>query len=163
MNAGAIAERLAAIYREIYRRAMRDAPICNDALAVEAVGFRDFGDLALGVMVTPWFANLIAAPLDDAQSFDAATLRLRFPAGDAEFNVSELDGFGRIATCSLFSPMDAFADQDAARATAQAALDALFDAHLHDPPRAERAAATLDRRAVFFGRRRRAEEDGAAP
>jgi [NiFe] hydrogenase assembly HybE family chaperone len=162
MSAGAIAERLTAIYRDIHRRAMRDAPICNDALAVEAVGFRDFGELALGVIVTPWFANLIAAPLDDTQPFDAATLHLRFPAGDAEFNVSELDGFGRIASCSLFSPMDAFADQDAARATARAALDALFDAHLHDPPRAERVGDALDRRA-FFGRRRRAEEDGAAP
>jgi [NiFe] hydrogenase assembly HybE family chaperone len=162
MSAAAIAARLAAIYRDIHRRAMRDAPICNDALAVEAVGFRDFGDLALGVMVTPWFANLIAAPLDDAHPLDATPLRLRFPAGEVEFNVSELEGFGRLASCSLFSPMDAFVDHEAARGAAQAALDALFDAHLHDPPRAERAAAALDRRA-FFGRRRRAEGNGAAP
>jgi [NiFe] hydrogenase assembly HybE family chaperone len=163
MNASEIAERLAAIYRDIHRRSMRDAPICNDALEVEAIGFRTFGDLALGVMVTPWFANLVAAPQgESAPPLDAALLRLRFPAGEAEFTVSVLDGFGPLASCSLFSPMEAFTDQAAARAAAEAALAALFDPHLHDAPPAEHAAEPLDRRA-FFGRRRRDESEGAAP
>ncbi|MBY6241972.1 [NiFe]-hydrogenase assembly chaperone HybE [Methylosinus sp. Sm6] len=162
MSACAIAERLAAIYGDIYRGAMRDAPICNDALEVEAVGFRAFGDLALGVMVTPWFANLVAAPADEAaEPLDRAPLRLRFPAGEVEFTVSELDGFGRLASCSLFSPMDSFADQDAVRGTAEAALAALFDPQLHDAPEREPAAKTLDRRALFGGRR--AESRGASP
>lgn len=161
MTAMAQGERLAGVYRRIYEAAMRGAPICNDALDVESVGFRDFGDLALGVLVTPWFANLVAVALDETRAAPllAASdrLRLRFPAGDAEFNLSELDGFGRIASCSLFSPMHDFIDQAAARDAAEAALAALLDPHLHEAPQERREeGAGLDRRALLGGRRKAA-------
>lgn len=152
-------ERLASLYRHIYQTAMRGVPICNDALAVEAIGFRRFGDHIIGVVVTPWFANLVAVAPDDAgnpRCFpDSVRLRLRFPAGDVDFSVSELEGFGPLAACSLFSPMSEFADHAAARAVAQAALDALFDPHLHEAPK-ERPSRRerLDRRALLGGRRR---------
>jgi [NiFe] hydrogenase assembly HybE family chaperone len=150
-------ERLAELYREIHRRSMAGLPICNEALEVEAVGFRPFGELVVGVIVTPWFANLVAVAAEGGTQ----PLRLRFPAGDVEFNVSALAGFGSLASCSIFSPMSDFVDHEAAREAAQAALAALFDPHLHEAPspRAERGA--MDRRALFGGRRRASEE--AAP
>ena len=40
-----------------------------------------------------------------------------------EFLAADLDGFDRLLMCSLFSPMQDFVDQEAALATAQAALD----------------------------------------
>lgn len=169
MNADAVTqgEKLAGLYSHIHRTAMRGVPICNDALAVEAIGFRRFGDYALGIVVTPWFANLVAAAPNGVETDrlfpDPARLRLRFPAGDVDFSVSDLEGFGRIASCSLFSPMSEFVDHDAARAAAQAALEALFDPHLHDAPKADAPRRDrLDRRALFGGRRRLEQNENAA-
>lgn len=158
-DADAAGAKLAGLYRDIHRTAMSGAPICNEALAVEAVGFREFDRYVVGVIVTPWFANLVAAAphSNDWPSLFShpSRLFLRFPAGDVDFNVSELEGFGLIASCSLFSPMSEFADHDSARAAAQAALDALFDSHLHEALKEPSARSGLDRRALFGGRRRK--------
>ncbi len=164
-DAVARGEKLADFYRRVHATAMRGSAVCNEALAVEAIGFRDFGPYVLGVMVTPWFANLVVtAPSEgtEAPFPDPAQLKLRFPAGDVDFNVSEIEGFGPLASCSLFSPMDEFADHEAARVAAGAALEALLDPALHEAPGREREAASgMDRRALFGGRRRAAGE--AAP
>jgi [NiFe] hydrogenase assembly HybE family chaperone len=164
VSAAAIAERLAAIYRDIHRGAMRDVPICNDALEVEPIGFRDFSDHIVGVIVTPWFASLVATPREarDAAPFAPdGRIALRFPAGEVEMTVSALDGFGPIATCSLFSPMTEFADHAAAQLAVRAALDALFDSHLHDAPREATRENGLDRRALFGARRVGAPSEAA--
>jgi len=156
MSPEAIGGRIAAIYGEIQATAMRGAPICNDALVVEAIGFQNFAGYVLGIVVTPWFLNLIVAesPGVGQSALPTNALRLRFPAGDVEFGLSELKGFGRFASCSLFSPMSEFPDQQAARAAATAALGALFDPHLHDAPAKPRATGErLDRRALLTLRR----------
>jgi [NiFe] hydrogenase assembly HybE family chaperone len=153
MSAEAIGEALAALYREIEATAMRDAPICNPALQVTAIGFRDFCGYAAGVMLTPWFLNLVVAEMRPgaAPALPLGAFRLRFPAGAIDFTVTELTGFGRLASCSLFSPLFDFPDQETACATAQAALDAVFDSGLHAAEAESRP--TLDRRAFFGGRR----------
>jgi [NiFe] hydrogenase assembly HybE family chaperone len=162
-----VANELAAVYREIYRATMCGVPICNDALAVEAVGFRNFEQYVVGVVVTPWFLNLVAvaqeATFTAAPAANAPAVRLRFPAGDVDFNVSELEGFGRLASCSLFSPMSEFANHDAAREAAQAALNALLDPCLNEGPcqRASTAVNGIDRRALFGGRRKESSDEVA--
>jgi [NiFe] hydrogenase assembly HybE family chaperone len=158
MTPEAIGDRLAAIYGEIQATSMRGAPICNDALVVKAVGFQNFAGYVLGVVVTPWFLNLIVveSPGVGQSALPTHGLRLRFPAGDVDFGLSELKCFGRLACCSLFSPMSEFLDQQAARAAATAALGALFDPHLHDAPAKPRAPGEkLNRRALLIGRRGR--------
>jgi len=125
-DAAAWGELLAASYREIGERAMRDLPIYNDALGVEAVGFRPFNGTIIGIMVTPWFMNVVMPASAVAQAASGATVRIRFPAGDIEFTLGEVGHMGRIASCSLFSPMFQFSDMDAARATAEAALAELM-------------------------------------
>lgn len=119
-------ERLAAAYRKIGDRAMRDLPIYNDALAVEAIGFRLYGGTIVGIVITPWFMNVVMPAGEVAREASVPSLRRRFPAGDIEFAVSEVAPAGRIASCSLFSPMFQFADMASARATAEAALDELM-------------------------------------
>ncbi len=129
LDAAAWGERLAGAYREIGDRAMRDLPIFNDGLTVEAVGFRKVDDRIVGVLVTPWFMNVVMAADDDALQPPAAPgshLRFHFPAGDIDLAVSEVASAGRIASCSLFSPMFEFEDMNSARATAEAALAALM-------------------------------------
>jgi [NiFe] hydrogenase assembly HybE family chaperone len=100
--------------------------------------------------------NLIGAesPEVGQPALPTHSLRLRFPAGDVDFSPSELKGFGRLVSCSLFSPMSEFFDQLAARAAVATALGALFDPHLHNAPERPRAPdEKLDRRALLIGRR----------
>jgi [NiFe] hydrogenase assembly HybE family chaperone len=120
--------RLEAHFRDIHRRVMIDAPICNPELDVASVGFSAWGDKYLGILVTPWFMNLVLAPVS---SF-ALTQSVAFPCGAIEFRLNELPGFGSMAMCSLFSPMQEFVDQESAIATAEAALDAVFNPRLLD-------------------------------
>ena len=116
----------------MYQRAalsMKGLPIYNPVLAVEAVGFREHEGRQVGVITTPWFMNLTVLPSDEDQAHwvNGETARLEFPSGLYDFVVSEAEDAGLIATCSLFSPMDPFADHEAARIAAQAAADALFE------------------------------------
>jgi len=136
-----VGARLAALYAAVHAGPMRDAPICNDALEVEAIGFRAVEDRAVGVIVTPWFMNVVAT---------GSCQILALPAGDVEFVGSEMAGFGLILSCSLFSPMFDFADMAAARAVAREAMAALFDPALLIED-ARKATAEMDRRALLRG------------
>ncbi|WP_294540468.1 [NiFe]-hydrogenase assembly chaperone HybE [uncultured Rhodoblastus sp.] len=122
--------RLEAYFDEVHRRAMADAPICNKALAVAGVGFRPWRGQALGIVVTPWFMNIVLVPLQDSPPIPAAAgekQSVSLPCGKVDFLVADLEGLGRLLVCSLFSPMQDFVDQEAALATARAAVAALMD------------------------------------
>lgn len=151
-DAVAWGERLAASYREIGDRAMRDLPIYNDALGVDAVGFRRFNGTIIGIMVTPWFMNVVM-PAGAMRETAGTTLRVRLPAGDIEFALSEVGQIGQIASCSLFSPMFEFADMAAARATAEAALAELMlpDDSEEAVRRRQPATTPIDRRSFLRG------------
>jgi [NiFe] hydrogenase assembly HybE family chaperone len=123
------AQRLAARFRAAAAR-MAGLAIVNPALEVEAVGFARWNGRWLGVMVTPWAMNLVLLP-DDPQAWRAlasgAKRRYAFPAGEFEFVGASDPDLGDYQVCSLFSPMDAFADQAAASLVAKLARAALFD------------------------------------
>jgi [NiFe] hydrogenase assembly HybE family chaperone len=123
----ALSARLEAYFHETHRRSMQDAPICNPALEVACVGFRAWGDRMIGVLVTPWFMSLVLATAGSRE-----TESLAFPCGAIAFRRNDLPGFEPLLMCSLFSPMQDFADRDAALATARAVLDGVFDAGLLD-------------------------------
>ena len=61
-----IAAELEGAFARIHRERMADVPILNEALRVEAVGFVARGDEVLGVLVTPWFMNLMLVPAEPA-------------------------------------------------------------------------------------------------
>ncbi len=86
---------------EQFRRvdaSMRELPIYNDKVAVEAIGFGLFGDGALlGVMLTPWFMNLIILPIEPVPMNMAEigkTVPVELPAGQRTFVVGG-DEFSR--------------------------------------------------------------------
>jgi [NiFe] hydrogenase assembly HybE family chaperone len=129
-DAAAVAARLTAAFEAIHRERMAGLPILHPGLAVTVVDGRWWQGHWLGVLVTPWCMNLVLVPAggpDLAGDEEGASRRLDLPAGRFELLVSELDGVGTIATCSLFSPMHAFADQAAAAATAAAVMVGLFE------------------------------------
>lgn len=123
---------LEATFARIHTTRMTGLPFVNPALRVEAVGFRRWEGMWLGVLITPWFMNLMLVP-DDASGDSwprvryGESLAYRLPAGVFEFIRAQEPLLGDYQSCSLFSPMAAFADQAGARATAHAALTALFD------------------------------------
>lgn len=126
--------RLEGLFRHIERVRMAGIPILNPALRVEAVGFRPWNGYQLGVLITPWFMNLVL--LGEGESGVLAGRRPgdkvmhAFPSGAYEFIVAEepgLDGDqGRYQACSLFSPMQAFDSQALALATAAEILRGLM-------------------------------------
>ncbi|MBI5132779.1 MAG: [NiFe]-hydrogenase assembly chaperone HybE [Rhodopseudomonas palustris] len=157
-QARAAGEALAAVYRGV-ERAMRDLPVFNPALQVAAIGFHAVGDDGLGVVVTPWFMNLVRIPAaGDDETQPGAVVTRALPAGALDFTVGVLDGFGRLESCSLFSPMFGFADQQAAESAAAAALAAVLDPNFEAEatseavaPKPAASAATLDRRRFLRG------------
>jgi [NiFe] hydrogenase assembly HybE family chaperone len=109
---------------------MRGLPFVNPALEVEAVAFAPWNGRWLGVMLTPWFMNLMLVPLDEAAWIAlpvGAKRTWRFPAGAYEFISGDDPALGSHETCSLLSPVLQFADHASARLVAQLAREALFD------------------------------------
>jgi [NiFe] hydrogenase assembly HybE family chaperone len=119
------------------------------------------------VIVTPWFMNLTITP-GDAGRWQSLPVggkrRMRFPAGDYEFIGSKDPVFGEFQTCSLFSPMQDFADHDTACLVARLALEALLDAQHAEPPAAPEGGSVagppaLSKRDFLRGRLGRAALD----
>lgn len=123
---------------DAYRRAalkVKGLPIYNPTVAVEAIGFREHDGRQVGVMVTPWFMNLMVlpSPADLKVWVSGGTVRLPFPSGAYDFAVTDLHGVGLVGSCSLFSTMLEFTDHEAAQAAARSAADALFEAEQPPP------------------------------
>lgn len=123
-------------FRVILQEQMQDMPMLNPALSVEAVGLRPWGDHWLGVLITPWFMNLMLMSRVTGSWHPIAERESRhyvFPAGVFEFIGARDPALGDYQACSLFSPMFDFADQQTAHDTAVAALAALFDVANREP------------------------------
>jgi [NiFe] hydrogenase assembly HybE family chaperone len=140
---------------------MRDLPIYNDKIAIEAVGFRLFGDAELlGVVLTPWFMNLITLPIEPAPMKMAEigrTVRVMLPAGERAFVVGGDEMIGLYKAHSLHSPVLNFTLPGQARAEAQRMLALLMTPPpitAEDVARNGSTAAGVDRRALLFRRRR---------
>lgn len=140
--------RIEAAFGTIARERMAGVPILNPALDVAAIGTRAWNGHWLAILVTPWCMNVLLLP----QSSDPAawkgpgpgdTLRQALPGGSFAFIVGEEPALGRFLMCSLFSPMQEFADQAAAVATAEAVM-----VEIMTPPPAP-APAPMSRRRLF--------------
>ncbi len=144
-------QRLVAAFRAAAVR-MQGLPICNPALDVEAIGFAPWNGHWLGVVLTPWFMNLVLAPLDpDAwTSLPPGEKRsCRFPAGDYDFIAARDPVAGEYRMCSLFSPVLEFDDQATAVLVAGLAREALFDAQNAEVP--QMPVANLSPQAAVAG------------
>lgn len=122
---------LLADFREIWHSKMRDVPLVNKALAIEAVGFRAHQGRGLGVLISPWFMNLVLLPAageDWSSLTPGAKETLVFPSGSYEFIHNRREMVGGYKACALFSAMGDFSSQLQAREVAQAVMAELFRA-----------------------------------
>jgi len=168
-------EALVELFDNVAKARMAGVPILNPALRVEALGFElcegdgaEAGGThgAVGVLVTPWFMNLVWFSLERIDQPERAGNSRVHQVGTEGFDfiAGHESTFGSYEACSLFSPMFEFPDQAAASATGAAVLATLRQPPAPAPvatpalavqgPAAPGKAADLAaRRAFLFGRR----------
>lgn len=132
--------------------AMRDLPIYNPALAVEATAFHPIeGEGLVGILITPWFMNLVILP-ETTVPFDparcGASRKVALPGGPRVFRVAGDATLGTIWSASLHSPMDVFHSPAQARAEARLRL-----AEALTPPREDASVPACPGRRAFLGGR----------
>lgn len=134
---------------------MRDLPINNPALQVEAVGFKRWEGHWLGALITPWTLSLLIVPTTPPVPVGTSAT-WRFPSGPYEFLGGHREPLGHYQACSLFSPPAEFSSQDQARQMALACLEALFhpedSAESRETARLAGRPARYSRRAFLLGK-----------
>ena len=112
---------------------MQGVPVQNPAVFIQAIGFAsdpDDADMLLGVLVTPWFMNLVRLPTrttSNGNKLLAVGNKATRAVGNQSFEfvgACEAD-MGAFEVCSLFSPMFLFANHAAAADTAGEILNLL--------------------------------------
>ena len=151
---------LVARYEAIAAERMQGLPIVNPRLEVEAVGFFDFGEHRFGVLIAPWFMNMVLLPGSDEyaelQQGDKVTLSL--PSGDYEFtacrDAGDAAAAGVYLSAVLFRTVTDFPNQSTARAVATEVLVRLFDAPSEIPAGHDGVPAPrrVSRRGLLSGR-----------
>lgn len=140
---------LAVRFRQIGDEQMRDLPFYNPNLEVEAWDFSAFDDASLiGVLITPWFMNLMVLPLEhepiDSNRYGASRMMV-LAGGERRFLYGGDPAVGAFWAHSLHSPMQKFSSQAHARTEARL----LLAQALTRDERAPSALCNPGRRALF--------------
>ncbi len=102
---------------------MRRLPVYNDRLDIQIVGLQQWQDGLLGIVATPWCMNILLLPEAGSHGRMEGTSRdVDFPSGSYPFIAGQLEGYGSIESCSLFSPMEQFDDPAVVAQVARHAL-----------------------------------------
>jgi [NiFe] hydrogenase assembly HybE family chaperone len=128
-NSEQIRQTLETTFNEILANRMCDLPVVNAELSVQAIGFNRYNEDWLGILITPWFMNLMLLPGSNntwGEQQHGSKIEKHFPYGTFEFTLGSETQLGAYALCSLFSPMFQFENQAAALTAAQAALQGLL-------------------------------------
>ena len=147
-------------FREIGDTSMRDLPLYNGALEVEVIGFQVLDGHWIGVLITPWFMNLMRLP-EQPVAMDMAGIgrkrRLALPTGERVLIQGGDEKIGSYESLSLHSPMFGFQTQNAARQEAELRLEDLMRASEQSIPedkgrlRADKEQLPVMSRRAFLG------------
>lgn len=135
-------------YRSILDDRMQDMPFVNRALEVATVGFRDFDTHSLGVLISPWFMNLVLLPGSDEWSDleQGSIVRIALPGESIDFNVCHDANLDTYLTAVLFRTVADFSNQSVAISVAKEVLNRLFT-RAKQPAKTE--SPRLSRRDLF--------------
>jgi [NiFe] hydrogenase assembly HybE family chaperone len=148
-----VADMLAA-FRAI-DQTMQGLPFYNDKVPLEVHGFRrhDTGSM-IGVLITPWFMNVMLVPLVAETVIDWNRMGEKklvdLPGGPRHFIYGGDETLGVWWMHSLASPMDKFGLPGQALASAKRSFSALMTPPVEEQPVAA-ARPALDRRALLRG------------
>ena len=151
-------DQLTQAFRDIASADMEGLAVMNHSLRVEAVGFTPWEGRVVGVLIAPWFMNLVLLPGPDEswdELKDGSKAVWGLPSGEYEFTVARLDPIGVYQSCALFSSVLDFPDQATARAVAQTVMRELLaneedmDGPSPKPNRNDRLQQGLSRRGLL--------------
>ncbi|NVK18405.1 MAG: [NiFe]-hydrogenase assembly chaperone HybE [Methylocystaceae bacterium] len=129
-NTEDISTKLESCFNHILNENMQGINILNHELEVEAVEFQHWDGRMLGMIITPWFVNLVMLP-KNGDNWDQLALgqkeKIAFPSKDLDMMVNDIDGFGYCRTYSLYSPCKDLPNQESARIAAAMFLRDLLD------------------------------------
>ena len=135
-------------FRTIHDELMQGMPFVHPDLEVEAVGFAPWENHELGVLITPWFMNLVLLPC--GVHYDGLRqgkeVEFRFPSGPCDFAVNKDDKLGTYLSAVLFRTVINFPSQAFAREVAHESLKSLLSLPPVDGPK-------ISRRDILKGRR----------
>jgi [NiFe] hydrogenase assembly HybE family chaperone len=130
-------------FNGVYENSMFDLPIVNHKLDVAVISFSQLKlGRYLGVLVTPWFINMVFKLVDETgedlhktifTQKIGETVQLKFPAGKYEFIVNYDDALGYFYSCALVSDMHTLNTQEDALVLANECKRLLFDGTMSEP------------------------------
>jgi [NiFe] hydrogenase assembly HybE family chaperone len=127
---------LKAHYQYVWETRMHDLPFVNANLQVDAIGFmRHEGDW-IGVVITPWFLNLLLISGGGKLWGDIPAGERRYlalPCGALQFIADDDPDIGPYQYCPLIAPVSNLPDMSAARQAAVDAMKSVFTP-LAEPP-----------------------------
>lgn len=133
-----IVDRLEAVFTDIATSRMVGLPICNQAMRVQAVGFREWQERWVGVLITPWTISLVLMPGENAplQTLGAdEKMSWEFPSGIYDFMGLNEQALGTCQICSLISPVVDIERHEDAVSIAEEVMEALFKTEKSDQQR----------------------------
>jgi len=120
---------LEAHYQNVWQTRMHDLPFVNAALGVEAIGFARYEGDWLGVVITPWFLNLLLVSGGGQLWGDIPAGERRYlnlPCGTLQFIADDDPDIGPYQYCPLIAPVSDLTDMAQARLIAADALKTVF-------------------------------------
>jgi len=133
-----VEEKLEAAFNDIASTRMAGLPICNGAMHVQAVGFREWQEHWVGVLITPWTINLVLMPGDKTPLKVLGAdekMTWEFPSGNYEFMGLNEPALGTCQVCSLISPVSEIGRHEDAVNIAEQVMEALFSGEKSDAVR----------------------------
>ena len=135
-----VEQKLEALFNDIAETRMAGLPILNPAMRVQAVGFREWQDHWVGVLITPWTISLVLMPGEKGPLKTLGPdekMSWEFPSGKYEFMGLNEPALGSCQICSLISPViDVERHEDAVSIAGQV-MEALFVENKSDQQRDE--------------------------
>ena len=116
-------------FRQIGETSVWGLPIYNNALDVEALAFQECEQGEIGLLIAPWFMNIVILPAHEADWCEHPVgdkLNITLANGDNDFVLGEDEQLGRYLFRTVRSPMNCFQDQTQARQAGLKALQALL-------------------------------------
>ncbi|MES9882665.1 MAG: [NiFe]-hydrogenase assembly chaperone HybE [Sedimenticola sp.] len=129
INPEYLATDLEEIFTRIQNEQMKGIPILNYAIRVETVGFQEWDGCCVGILITPWFMNLMLFPKHEGEWDDLAVGKKqthKLPADCYEFTINEFEGIGRCQSYPIHSPMNEFVTHEDALSVARTFMEVLM-------------------------------------
>jgi [NiFe] hydrogenase assembly HybE family chaperone len=142
-----IEHKLETVFTDIANTRMAGLPICNEAMRVQAVGFRAWNEHWVGVLITPWTISLVLMPGDKEPLKTLGPdekMTWVFPSGSYEFMGLNDPALGTCQICSLISPVVDVERHEDAVSIAEQVMEALFASEKSDQVRDEERKVKLE-------------------